>query len=114
MPHRRDHHLIDEQADHDRRRAEQNIVDEPHYRAEPLIAAIFGEIGAGQNPDRGADQHRQRRQDQAADDRVEQPAVRTGRRRHLGEDAQRQPGHALPDQDTQDQHEPTEPEQGGG
>ena len=36
MPHRRDHDLVDEQADHDRRRAEQDVVDEAHHACASL------------------------------------------------------------------------------
>ena len=52
--------------------------------------------------------------DQAADDRIEQAAVGAGRRRHLGEDRERQAAEALPQQHAQDQHQPAEAEQRRG
>ena len=42
---------------------------------------------------------------------VEQAAVGAGRRRHLGEDLERQAAEALPQQRAEDQHQPAEPEQ---
>ena len=61
MAHRRDHHLVDEQADHDRRRAEQDVVDEAHDAGEPVVAAVLGHVGAGQDADRRADRDRRAR-----------------------------------------------------
>ena len=88
--------LVDEQADHDRRRAEQDVVDEAHHHGELVVAAVFGHIGAGENADRRADRDREHGQHQAADDGVEQAAGRAGRRRHLREYRERQPAEALP------------------
>ena len=48
MAHRRDDDLIDEQADDDRGRAEQDVVDEPNDEGELGVAAVFGQIGARQ------------------------------------------------------------------
>ena len=45
---------------------------------EPRLSAIFGHVGAGEDPDRGADQDRDAGHAQAADDRVEQAAGRPG------------------------------------
>ena len=61
MAHRRDHDLVDEQADDDRRRAQQDVVDEAHHRGQLVVAAVFGHVGAGQDADRRADQHRRAR-----------------------------------------------------
>ena len=71
--------LVDEQADDDRRRAEQDVVDEAHDRRQPAVAAVFGHVGAGQDADRRADEHARARHDQAADD-----GVAAGRRRLPG------------------------------
>ena len=53
-------------------------------------------------------------QHQAAHDRIEQAAGRAGRRRHLGEDRERQAAEAFPQQHAEDQHQPAEAEQRGG
>ena len=81
---------------------------------EPVVAAVFGHVGAGQDADRRADRDGEDRQDQAADDRIEQAAGGAGRRRHLGEDREREAAEALPEQRAQDQHQPAEAEQRGG
>jgi hypothetical protein len=85
MAHRRDHDLVDEQTDHNGRSAQQNIVDEAHDAAEAVIAAVFGHVGTGKNAYRSADRDGEDRQNQTSDDRIEQPAARPGRRRHLRE-----------------------------
>ena len=51
---------IDEQADDDRRRGQQDVVDEARRRREPAAAAEFGEVGAGEDADRRADQRADR------------------------------------------------------
>jgi hypothetical protein len=89
MAERRDHDLVDEQAYYDRWRAQQDVVDEAHAGGEPVVASVFSEVGPGQNPERAAHENRERRYEQAAHDWVEQPAGGAGRRRHLGEDAER-------------------------
>src|SRR5258707_206072 len=43
MTHLDHHRLVDEQADDDRRGAEQDVVDEPHDLADPMAARILGE-----------------------------------------------------------------------
>ena len=35
--------LVDEQTDDDRRRAEQDVVDEAHDAGEPVVLAVFGQ-----------------------------------------------------------------------
>ena len=76
------------------------------------VAPILGHVGAGQHAERRAEQHREHGEDQAADDRVQQPAGAARRRRHLGEDREREPAHALHDQHQQDEHEPGQAESG--
>ena len=53
--------LVDEQADDDRRGAEQNVVDEANDVGDARVAAVFGEIGAGQNAQRRGDDQPDRR-----------------------------------------------------
>ena len=67
-------------------------------RGQFVVAAVFGHVGAGEDAERRADQHRDRGHDQAADDRVEQAAGRAGRRRHFGEHRERQAAEAFPQQ----------------
>ena len=55
MAHRRDHDFVDEQADHNGRRAQENVVDESHHARETIVAAVFGHVSAGQDPDGRAD-----------------------------------------------------------
>ena len=58
---------------------------------EPAALAVLGEIDAGENADRRADEHREADHDHAADDRVRETACAAGRRRHLGEEVERRP-----------------------
>ena len=78
------------------------------------MAAILGHIGAGQDTDRGADHDGNHGEDEAADNRIEQAASRAGRRGHFGKYCHRQAGKALPQQRTQDQHQPAKTEHCGG
>ena len=98
VTHRRHHDLVDEKTDHDRRRAEQNVVDEANDKGEPRILAVFRQVGASQHAERRADGDADHRHDQAADDRIQETAVAARRRRHLREDVERQPCEALPEQ----------------
>ena len=50
--------FVDEQADDDRGRAEQDVVDEADDGGQPGVAAVFGQVGAGQDAERRADQRR--------------------------------------------------------
>ena len=113
MPHLRDHDLVDEQADDDRGRAQENVVDEADHHGELGVAAVLGHVGAGQHAERRAEQHREHGEDQAADDRVEQAAGAARRRRHLGEHRERQSAHALHHENKQDEHEPGQAEDRG-
>ena len=72
---RRAHHqLVDEQADDDRRGAEQDVVDEAHDGGKPGVLAVFGQVGSGEHAERGSQDHADDGHDQAADDRVQQAA----------------------------------------
>ena len=85
--HRHHDGAIDEQADDDRGRAQQDVVDEADHRGEPVVLAVFGEIGAGEQAERRADADADHGHDDRADDGVEQAAIgRSRRRRVLGED----------------------------
>ena len=113
MTHRRHHDLVDEQTNDDRRRTQQNVVDEPHDRGQPVMAAVLGHIGSRQDADRGADENREHREDQAADDRIEQAAGGTRWRRHFREHGHGQPAQPFPDQGAEDEHQPSQAENGG-
>ena len=54
----RDDHRVDEQADHDRRRRQQDVVDEARDVAEPAALAVLGQVDAGEDADRRADRSR--------------------------------------------------------
>jgi hypothetical protein len=91
-------------------RREQHVVDEARRRREPAALPVLGEVGAGEDADRRADQRARARHEDAPEDRVGEPAVAAGRRGHLGEErvAKRRP--ALPEQHADDPDEPEEPE----
>ena len=114
MAERHDAELIDEQADDNRGRAQQNVVDEADDDREFRVAAVFGEIGAGEDADRRGERQADRRDDEAADNGVEQAARDAGRRYILGEHVERQAADALPQQRAEDQCEPDQAEGGGG
>ena len=110
MAHLRDHHFIDEQANYNRGRAQQDVIDEADNCGQFVVAAIFSHVGAGQNAERRADQHRDDRHHQAAGDRIEQTAGRPRRRRHFGEDRKREAAEAFPQQHRQNDHQPAQAE----
>ena len=68
--HRLHHERVDEEADQDGGRREQDVVDEADDFGELRALAVFGEIGAGQNADRRRDDDAEEGQDQAADDGI--------------------------------------------
>ena len=57
VAHAHDQELVDEQTDDDGGRAQQHVVDEADHDAEPRIAPVFGQIGAGEHADRRADEN---------------------------------------------------------
>ena len=61
VAHPDDQDLVDEQADDDRGRREQDVVDEADDEGEPGIAAILGHVGTGENPDRACRSPRRKR-----------------------------------------------------
>ena len=73
---RPDQELVDEQADQDRRRREQHVVQEADRRAVAARSRIFGQPGARQHADDDGDHHRQGAHHDRADDRVAQAARR--------------------------------------
>jgi hypothetical protein len=107
MTHLRDHDFVNKQSDDNRWRTEQDVVDKAHDRGRARIAAIFGHVRARKNTDRRPKQHRQNCHDQATHNRVQQPAIGARRWRHFREDFERKPAKTLPQQHTQDEHQPT-------
>ena len=81
--HRHHDGAVDEQADDDRRRAEQDVVDEADHRGQAVVPAVFGEIGAGEQAERRADADADHGHDDRADDGVAQAAFGRSRRRRI-------------------------------
>jgi hypothetical protein len=68
------------------------------------MPAVFGEIGAREQPERRADADADHGHDDRADDRVQQAAIGgTRRRRVLGKDVKAKAGEAVEEQRKQDQ-----------
>ncbi len=99
---RRHQDLVDEQADEDGGRGEQNVGDEAHRVAQSRAAGIFGQIGPHHQPNRRADQRAKPRLYQAADDGVGQAACRAWRVGDVGKDMQAEAAHTEPEQSDQD------------
>ena len=112
--HRHHDRAIDEQADDDRRRAQQDVVDEADHRSQTIVPAVFGKIGSGEQPERRADADADHGHDDRAGYGVEQAALgRSWRRRVLGEDLQADAGEAIVEQREQDQRQPGDAEYRG-
>ena len=112
--HRHHDGAVDEQADDDRRRAQQDVVDEADHRGELVVLAVFGQIRAGEQAERRADADADHGHHDRADDGVAQAAIgRTRRRRILGEDGEVDAGEAVVEQREQDQRQPGDAEQRG-
>ncbi len=102
---------VDEQADDDRRRRQQDVVDEPRGAAEPALLPVFGEVDAGEDADRRAEQRRQRHHRERAEDGVGEAAdLGLRRRRHLGEQRERQAADAEANGLDQDPDQPEDAE----
>ena len=69
-----DHRPVDEEADDDRRRAEQNVVDEADEVAEAIMLAVRREPRGGEKPERRADRDADQRHDEGASQRVGETA----------------------------------------
>src|SRR5690242_11529042 len=106
MTHWRNHNLVDEQADHDRWGAEQDIVDEAHNAGQALVAPVLGHVSASKNADWRPDHDSKNRQDKTAHNRIQQAASAAGRGGHLCEDLERKATEALPEQDSKNNDEP--------
>ena len=105
MSHRSHQPRPDEDADHDGRRAVQDVRYEPHYPAESP-RPVLGEVQAGADPDREADQRGQSDDDPGPDDRVGHAASGlAGGDRVLREEAPVERRRALGDQMPEDEHE---------
>jgi hypothetical protein len=88
MPHPRHDQCVDEQAKHDRRRRQQDVVDEAHDPAQPRRSRVFGKERSGQDSDRRTEQLRQARLISTLPKRaLRRPPAFAGRRRHLREQA---------------------------
>src|SRR5258706_11533586 len=112
MPHLGDQYRVDEQPHDDRGCAQQDIVNEAHGRSELGVAPVLRQVRPGENPNGRTDHHAERGHHQAADDRVQQTAVATGRRRHFGEDGDAQAAQSLEYERAQDDHQHADPEHG--
>ena len=84
MLHLRDVNRVNEQSYHDRRRREQDVVDESGGAGEPTVLAEFSQINTGQDSDRGADKCCDPDYDDAPEDGVEQASCGAWRGGHLG------------------------------
>src|SRR5690606_37175656 len=101
-----------EQAQHDRGRRQQDVVDEAYDAAQPAVAGELRQPGAGGDADRRAQQHGQAAEHEAADDGVLQAAgFRARRRRHPGEQLQAHRVQTLADRGPEDPVQPEQPEQ---
>src|SRR6185437_6077494 len=113
MPHGDHDDFIDEQADDDRRCAQQHVVDEAHHGAEPRPAPVFREVGSRQHADGRADQDAEHGHDGAAVQGIEQTALAAGRRGHFGEQMPRHAGQSMRQQGPQDRRQAGQARQGG-
>nr|GEU28454.1 hypothetical protein [Tanacetum cinerariifolium] len=92
-----------EHADHDRRRRQHDVGDEPGDGRQLVLVAVLGQVHAGQDADRRAGQRGQTDDHEAAEDGVGQAAALAARRRRaFGEHADRQRGKTVDDQGHQD------------
>src|SRR5258706_6955860 len=110
MAHGYDHDLVDEQADDDGGRAQQDVVDEAHDLRKRTLLAILGQIGSSENAAGGGDEGGADGKDHAAEDGIQQPAAIARRRRHLGEDRQVDGAEAVVEQRPQDGDQPEKAE----
>src|SRR5690242_14387410 len=90
MPGREYDDRVDEEAEDDRRRRQQNVVDEARRAREPAVTPELGEVNAGEDADRRADERRRADDQRAADDRIRQAAARARWWRRLPEERRRQ------------------------
>ena len=85
MAQRHHQHFVDEQADDDRRRRQQDVVDEADHGRQLLVPAVFGQLGAGENADRRADQHGDQAHQADPTMALRNPPPAHRRRRRLGQ-----------------------------
>src|SRR5690348_12185409 len=81
----RDVDRVDEKADHDGRRGEQDIVDKARASRKPAALAVLGQVRAGEDPDRRSDERSRGRHEKTADDRIQETTAASRRRRVFGE-----------------------------
>jgi hypothetical protein len=112
MAHRQHHHVVDEQAEHDRGCGQQDVVDEAQEEREAGVTAVLGEVRAREYSDRCSDRDRERSHHQASEDGVEETAHFARRRCRLGENGEIDPGESLVQQRAENDAQPAEAEQG--
>src|SRR5690348_4437429 len=110
--HRQHHDHVHEQAQHDRWRRQQDVVQETNRGAEPGAVRVFGQEGAGHDPHRRADRKRDQVHDQAADDGVGKAAL-VGIGGDLREQFEVQRSDAVLHRDPEDPDEEHETQRGG-
>src|SRR5262249_22802900 len=74
MAHLGYHDLIDEETDHDRGCAQENVVDETNDNRELRMTAVFGHISSGEDAKWRAEQYGEKCEDEAANNRIKQAA----------------------------------------
>ena len=113
MAHANNHQLINEEADDDRRRAEEDVVDEANDGSQRAGLAVFREIRAGKNADRRTEHDAEKGHHQAAVHGIEQAAGISRRRRAFGEQLDVQGRDAVDHQGAEDRQQPEQADQRG-
>ncbi|AEW75962.1 hypothetical protein EcWSU1_04535 [Enterobacter ludwigii] len=107
--HLRHHNGVNKQTDHDRRRRQQDVVNETNHLCQPGFTPVLRQINPRHNAKRCTNYRRPEDQQTAARQGIRQAAARRiWRRRHLGEQRQRHPVDAAHNGREQD---PDQPEQ---
>src|SRR6185437_14276833 len=105
MPEGHDEQRVDEQADDNGGRRQQDVVDEFGELGDPAAARIFRQVGPRQNPDRRRDDNGDGRHGDRAEDRIQEAAGGARRRRILGEHFGRDRAEPLHNQGDEDHGE---------
>ncbi len=107
------HDGVDEQAEHDGRCRQQDVVDEANRVAQFGVTGELGQPDAGHQADRRTDQQADAGHQHAAVERVGQATLGTRRRSHAGEQLQVERVDALDDGGQQNPHQPQQAEGSG-
>src|SRR5579859_1140488 len=107
------HDLVNKQTDDDRRRAQQDVVDEADGQAQARIPAVFGQVRARQHADRRPDQNSQQGHHAAAIDGIEQSPLAARGWCHLRKEASRHTRYAMRYQRPENGRQTGEPREGG-